>query len=787
MLTGIDPNVKKTVVKYNYREGVFRPAPRIDHLAVHFAMDGNLVHISSPEGRALVAKDGSRVSDDPEAFRSAVSQVGDPDLNGSSDLFAEGILIGGDVLSSPTSKPVKNQFNFTERACMTFRPPIRNKAVATAPPPRSDSSGSINQWIIFDTYLKEYNVQLALRDLRDNRKPGKDDGTEGKEEVGQSGAVGDASGKDAQIPASGSTTAGTGSDPAFGATSDPETSLSAAPILAATTPKNSEDILASPALANALKVMERAVNQATTIDSFRDFNFDEIAAMLAVQESLIRNSDLSSNPPPAIAPDGKGVAGSVLAPGRDGLRPLWSFGHDASQSERATRGNSKTSFSSGATSNVSTMTNAQNAYDEVVPASKSNFKKAVTAIAWNPAYPDLFAIGLGSYDYLKQSGGAVCCYSLKNVSYPEAKFKTASGVMSLDWHPNLPSLLVVGLHDGTVCVYDIKNPSSEPIFSSTNPATRHTGPVWQVAWDEDTTVLSFSSLSSDGRYVKWVVNKSDLDQDEVLTIALRQSDVEAANVYEHENDDTFDLSLVTTASGTCFDINPTLNLLVVGTEEGNISTYDISHNSKFAFAFQGHTMSVYSVKWSPFHPSVFLSCSADWTVKLWEFSTRNPIMTFDMHGPVGDVAWSPYKSTVFGCVTQDGAVKIYDLALDKSAPISGDYRPISSPNGRLTHLAFNHKKPVIAVTDQQGGVHVLKLTGRLYKLNALRLEDIDPVLEQDILQKILIIQDEKGNNKVTKTYRTAWAQRKIAERELAAKKAAEANAAKKNVAAEQED
>ena len=27
-------------------------------------------------------------------------------------------------------------------------------------------------------------------------------------------------------------------------------------------------------------------------------------------------------------------------------------------------------------------------------------------------------------------------------------------------------------------------------------------------------------------------------------------------------------------------------------------------------------MAVYSVKWNPFHPRVFLSCSADWTVSL---------------------------------------------------------------------------------------------------------------------------------------------------------------------------
>ena len=48
----------------------------------------------------------------------------------------------------------------------------------------------------------------------------------------------------------------------------------------------------------------------------------------------------------------------------------------------------------------------------------------------------------------------------------------------------------------------------------------------------------------------------------------------------------------------------------------------------------GHYGPVYKVKWNPFSPSVFLSCSADWTIKLWDeelVDTQNhgPIMSFE--------------------------------------------------------------------------------------------------------------------------------------------------------------
>ena len=44
----------------------------------------------------------------------------------------------------------------------------------------------------------------------------------------------------------------------------------------------------------------------------------------------------------------------------------------------------------------------------------------------------------------------------------------------------------------------------------------------------------------------------------------------------------------------------------------------------------GHHMAVYAVKWNPFHPRVFLSCSADWTVKVWDHNSPTPILSFDL-------------------------------------------------------------------------------------------------------------------------------------------------------------
>ena len=87
-----------------------------------------------------------------------------------------------------------------------------------------------------------------------------------------------------------------------------------------------------------------------------------------------------------------------------------------------------------------------------------NKKKNVTCICWNPNYQDMFAVGFGSYEFgKKKSAGSICLFSIKNTNYPELVLQTDDSVMSLDFHEQAPALLAVGLYDGVVQVYDVRN------------------------------------------------------------------------------------------------------------------------------------------------------------------------------------------------------------------------------------------------------------------------------------------------------------------------------------------
>lgn len=237
-------------------------------------------------------------------------------------------------------------------------------------------------------------------------------------------------------------------------------------------------------------------------------------------------------------------------------------------------------------------------------------RKQVTSLCWNPRYNDLFAVGYGSYDFTRQSTGVVCCYSLKNTSHPEYVIGTESGVMCLDFHPGHPSLLAVGCYDGTVAVYDISTGSNKPIYASSIRSGKHSDPVWQVRWcasRPSNKEMSFYSISSDGKVAIWTMSKNDLKMEPVMHLK-----------HAHHSKDDFDEPTLTgLAAGCCFDFNSSLeSLFLVGTEEGNIHECSKAYSGQYIKSYDGHHMAVNTVQWNPFHEDIFLSCSADWTVKV---------------------------------------------------------------------------------------------------------------------------------------------------------------------------
>ena len=343
-------------------------------------------------------------------------------------------------------------------------------------------------------------------------------------------------------------------------------------------------------------------------------------------------------------------------------------------------------------------------------ASESTRSKHATSLCWHPQFTDLFTVSYGSYDFMKQGSGLIYCYSLKNTACPLYAFRTSSGVLCVDWHPTKPNLLCCGCYDGSVLVFDVQKRSKTPVYCSTVKSGKHTDPVWDVAWqggDDHSKELSFVSVSSDGRVASWSLLTSRELQMEIL-MELKPSNKREADIEED--------SVVGLAGGCSLDFNKRTDYhFLVGTEEGKIHKCSKAYSAEYLNTFDAHPgMAVYSIRCSHFHPHVFLSCSADWTVKLWDDSSKTdkPLMVFELAEAVGDVCWAPYSSTVFAAVTNAGKVHVYDLRVNKHEPICEQK---VAKLTKLTRISFSPSDPILLIGDERGHVQSLKLSPNLRK------------------------------------------------------------------------
>lgn len=603
VLTANDPNIPNNTTKYNYKEKAYKQDPEgaMDHLCFHFQMDGCSLHKES--------EDAVQQQQTEEDKRMEVERL-------KREAAQEAMEAGEENIEAEAPKTGKNQFNYSERAAQTFNNVLRSRGVATEPPPVNQYNATVTQWDIYDAYMQDFKNTQQEEEMNKNAEKRKA-GIGGHANGGEDSNGGQKKGKE-------------------------------------------DDMVHSQKMSNALKILERMVNQNAEDDIFQDFKYWED------QSDYVKNGE-----------------GSLL--------PLWRF-----STERTKR-------------------------------------KQVTALCWNPSYPDLFAVAYGSYDFMRQGSGIVCCFSLKNTSHPEYMFSTESGVMCLDFHPHFQSLLAVGCYDGTVMVFDVRNKINRAIYSSSIRTGKHTDPVWQVHWQEEDLAkeLNFFSISSDGQVASWIMSKNELKMEPVMQLKL----------VSNARDDPEEVNLSGLAGGCCFNFNRhNEHLFIVGTEEGKIHKCSKAYSGQYLETYQGHHMAVYALKWNPFHPRVFISCSADWTVKIWDHNLPHPVSSFDLGNAVGDVAWAPYSSTVFAAVTSDGKVHVFDLAENKHEPLC-EQKVVK--RAKLTHVNFNQRDPILIIGDDRGGVNSLKLSPNLRKVHEPRGEDgeilpHDPIqLQVDKMEKLL--------------------------------------------------
>ena len=339
----------------------------------------------------------------------------------------------------------------------------------------------------------------------------------------------------------------------------------------------------------------------------------------------------------------------------------------------------------------------------------------VSCLEWNPGNPDLLAAGYGEFDFAKQSSeGLIGFWSLKNPDSADKMIRTACGVTAIAFSHSHPNLLGVGLYDGTVAIYDVRKVEkvdAKPMLESGHGSGgKHTDPVWQLVWVDQGAEKGeiLVSISSDGRVTKWDMKKG-LENTDLMKLKRVAAPSKGGQKSEGGGGGSEGI-ISRRASGMCvaFHIRDH-NIYLAGTEDGHIHKCSCSYSEQHLESFFGHSGPVYKLRWSPFSPNTFLSCSADWTIKLWDQDSHNAIFTFSSTTDyVADISWSPNNSTVFASVTGDGRVDVWDISVNTLDPLTS-----ISTGLRLSTIAFSQVSSVIVVGHDGGGVDVYSLEGSL--------------------------------------------------------------------------
>ncbi|XP_032421476.1 WD repeat-containing protein 78 isoform X1 [Xiphophorus hellerii] len=354
----------------------------------------------------------------------------------------------------------------------------------------------------------------------------------------------------------------------------------------------------------------------------------------------------------------------------------------------------------------------------------------VSSMAWNKKNPDLLAVGYGETDYRNHEQGLVCCWSIKNPTWPERIINCDSAVTTVDFSSNSPGQLAVGMSDGSIAIHNVQSADNKsPFISSRECAKRHLGPVWQLRWNQqelsftgEEKVESLYSVGADGRICKWFVINGGLDCTDLMKLKKMNNTLRKTEQNKPEKTAECVLSVLT--PGLCFDFHPSdPNIYLTGTWEGNIHKCSCSNGHQFLETYRKHFCPVNCITWCPLHPDVFLSCSSDSTIQLWKQDCINPLLSFTSNQPVAEVRWSPKHATVFGAVNEE-QLEIWDLNSSFLDPVI--VQP-AAPGLKMTSLLFASLTDCVVVGDSDGQVTA-------YQLQNLRVGESS---QGDVIQGLL--------------------------------------------------
>ncbi|KAJ3392940.1 ribosome biosynthesis protein rrb1 [Entophlyctis sp. JEL0112] len=190
--------------------------------------------------------------------------------------------------------------------------------------------------------------------------------------------------------------------------------------------------------------------------------------------------------------------------------------------------------------------------------------------------------------------------------------------------------------------------------------------------------------------------------------------------------------------------------LLSGDVNGKIYLTTLHSNTAFqtdAQAFTGHQSSVEDLQWSPAEDSVFASCSADGTIRIWDVRTRSKAqLAWKAHSTdVNVITWNRLTDRLLASGSDSGEFSVWDFRTVSSSVMSQQQTAPSSSksvNATATPAAtFSwHKKPVTSIEWHSAESSVLAVSAADDQVTLW-----DLALERDAEEEPILASGAAGN------------------------------------------
>ncbi|KAJ4437870.1 hypothetical protein ANN_13809 [Periplaneta americana] len=218
VLTTNNPQIPSNIVEFSFKEGCFVPVPPTTQTVLLLDIEGTILHRDSEEARnQLQGIIGIEDEDDKEQRQSVEleevtleeedeekekteaevkegeetgaeededkdreeeskekekeeGEEGAEDEEGDEGAPKQGLGGSPQLVKAGPKKKLTNQFNFCERATLTYNNAVRSLETQTIPPPRATFSANVTQWIIYDAYQNDFEAQQREKEKEKEKK-----------------------------------------------------------------------------------------------------------------------------------------------------------------------------------------------------------------------------------------------------------------------------------------------------------------------------------------------------------------------------------------------------------------------------------------------------------------------------------------------------------------------------------------------------------------------------------------------------------------------------------------